>query len=64
MLTVHEHVERIHLALLERVVAPEAGGAEVRTSELGFTAASRGGAVVALQSVFADPTRVAVAAPA
>ncbi len=48
--------------LLERVVAPEAGGVEVRASQLGFTAASRGGAVVALQSVFADPTRVPVTA--
>jgi predicted NBD/HSP70 family sugar kinase len=47
--------------LLERVVAPDAGGVEVRASELGFTAASRGGAVVALQTVFADPTRVPVA---
>jgi predicted NBD/HSP70 family sugar kinase len=46
--------------LLERVVAPDAGGVEVRASELGFTAASRGGAVVALQTVFADPTRVPV----
>ena len=48
--------------LLERVVAPEAGGVQVRASRLGFTAASRGGAVVALQQVFADPTRVPVAA--
>ncbi len=47
--------------LLERVVAPDAGGVEVRTSELGFTAASRGGAVVALHQVFADPTRVPAA---
>lgn len=50
--------------LLERVVAPEAGGVEVRASKLGFTAASRGGAVVALQSVFADPTRVTAVATA
>lgn len=48
--------------LLERVVAPEAGGVQVRASRLGFTAASRGGAVVALQQVFADPTRVPVTA--
>ncbi|MFC3688649.1 ROK family transcriptional regulator [Aquipuribacter hungaricus] len=48
--------------LLERVVAPDAGGVEVRASRLGFTAASRGGAVVALQQVFADPTRVPVPA--
>lgn len=48
--------------LLERVVAPDAGGVEVRASRLGFTAASRGGAVVALQQVFADPTRVATGA--
>lgn len=46
--------------LQERVVAPDAGGVEVRASRLGFTAASRGGAVVALQQVFADPTRVPV----
>jgi len=44
--------------LLERVVAPEAGGVQVRASKLGFTAAIRGGAVVALQQVFSDPTRV------
>lgn len=47
--------------LHERVVAPDAGGVDVRASELGFTAASRGGAVVALQQVFADPTRVPLA---
>lgn len=50
--------------LLERVVAPEAGGVDVRASRLGFTAASRGGAVVALQEVFADPTRVPAVAAA
>lgn len=48
--------------LTERVVAPDSGGVEVRASELGFAAASRGGAVVALQTVFADPTRVGSAA--
>ncbi|WP_336922924.1 ROK family transcriptional regulator [Aquipuribacter sp. SD81] len=45
--------------LLERVVAPDGGGVDVRASTFGFAAASRGGAVVALQEVFADPTRVA-----
>jgi predicted NBD/HSP70 family sugar kinase len=48
--------------LMERVVAPDGGGVEVRASELGFAAASRGGAVVSLQRVFADPTRVGAAA--
>jgi predicted NBD/HSP70 family sugar kinase len=40
------------------VLAPEAGGTCVEFSRLGFGAAVRGGALVALESVFADPTRV------
>ena len=40
------------------VLAPRAGGTRVELSTLGFTAAVRGGATVALESVFADPTRV------
>ena len=41
------------------VLAPDAGGTRVELSTLGFTAAVRGGASVALEAVFADPTRVA-----
>ncbi|MCW2766120.1 MAG: family transcriptional regulator [Nocardioides sp.] len=40
------------------VLAPHAGGTVVELSTLGFTAAVRGGATLALESVFADPTRV------
>ncbi len=43
-----------------RIVAPGLGGCEIVASELGFTAAARGGAHLAMQSVFADPTRVDV----
>ena len=41
------------------VVAPDAGGTIVALSSLGFTAAVRGGATVALEHVFDDPTLVA-----
>ena len=40
------------------VLAPEAGGTRVEFSTLGFTAAVRGGATVALETVFNDPARV------
>jgi predicted NBD/HSP70 family sugar kinase len=40
------------------VLAPRAGGTVVELSTLGFTAAVRGAATVALDSVFHDPTRV------
>jgi predicted NBD/HSP70 family sugar kinase len=41
------------------VLAPDAGGTRVDLSTLGFTAAVRGGAGLALDTVFAAPTRVA-----
>jgi predicted NBD/HSP70 family sugar kinase len=44
--------------LSARVIAPDAGGCRVALSTLGFTAAVRGGAHVALESVFNDPTLV------
>jgi predicted NBD/HSP70 family sugar kinase len=44
--------------LLADVLAPQAGGTRVEFSTLGFTAAVRGGATVALQTVFDDPTVV------
>ncbi len=40
------------------VLAPDAGGTRVVFSTLGFTAAVRGGALHALDAVFADPTAV------
>jgi predicted NBD/HSP70 family sugar kinase len=41
-----------------RVLAPDSGGCELVLSDLGFTAAVRGGAHAALAEVFADPTVV------
>ncbi|MGW7683071.1 ROK family protein [Kribbella sp. NPDC054772] len=43
-------------AMRERVLAPDGGGCRVVRSELGFAAAVRGGAQIALDQVFADPT--------
>jgi predicted NBD/HSP70 family sugar kinase len=48
--------------LRARVFGPELAGARVVLSTLGFTAAVRGGAHVALESVFDDPTLVPVPA--
>jgi hypothetical protein len=40
-------------------MAPDAGGCEVLLSTLGFTAPSRGGAYLALDRVYQDPSGVA-----
>jgi predicted NBD/HSP70 family sugar kinase len=45
-------------ALEAGVLAPQAGGTTVELSTLGFNAVVRGGASVALDAVFADPTLV------
>jgi predicted NBD/HSP70 family sugar kinase len=50
--------------LNRRVFGPELAGARVVLSTLGFTAAVRGGAHVALESVFDDPTLVPIGTPA
>jgi predicted NBD/HSP70 family sugar kinase len=47
--------------LRARVMAPDVGGCRVELSRLGFTAAARGGAHVAFETVLDDPTVVAVA---
>jgi predicted NBD/HSP70 family sugar kinase len=49
--------------LNKRVFGPELAGARVVLSTLGFTAAVRGGAHVALESVFDDPTLVPTGTP-
>lgn len=49
----------IEARLQAGVLAPDAGGTRVELSTLGFTAAVRGGAQLALDAVFADPTQVA-----
>jgi predicted NBD/HSP70 family sugar kinase len=46
----------------KRVVAPGRGGCSVELSTLGFTAAVRGGAHVAVEAVLADPTSLVRAA--
>jgi predicted NBD/HSP70 family sugar kinase len=46
-------------ALHAGVLAPDAGGCELTTSALGFTAAARGGALRVIDQVLADPARLA-----
>jgi predicted NBD/HSP70 family sugar kinase len=53
--------DRLTAELAAQVLAPETAGARVVLSTLGFTAAVRGGAHVALESVFQDPTFVPLA---
>jgi len=56
---VGEHMRpAIEAGLRAGVLAPDGGGTRVELSTLGFTAAVRGGAQLALETVFADPTRV------
>jgi predicted NBD/HSP70 family sugar kinase len=45
-------------ALRGGVLAPGAGGCELTTSTLGFTAAARGGALRVIDQVLTDPTRL------
>jgi predicted NBD/HSP70 family sugar kinase len=57
---VGEHMRAaIETRLQADVLAPDAGGTRIALSSLGFTAPVRGGAAMALETVFADPTRVA-----
>lgn len=53
-------MEPLMAELRERVVGPDTAGARVVLSTLGFTAAVRGGAHVALEAVLDDPTLVPV----
>jgi predicted NBD/HSP70 family sugar kinase len=55
--------EPLEAAIRDRVIAPEGGGCRVVRSELGFAAAVRGGAQIALDQVFADPTLIGRDAP-
>ncbi|MEV8314967.1 ROK family protein [Streptomyces sp. NPDC059900] len=48
-------VDRVRAELSARVMAPEAGNCEIVLSTLGFSAAARGGAYLALDSVYQDP---------
>ena len=51
-------LEALTAEVRARVLAPHAAGARISLSQLGFTAAVRGGAHVVLEAVFADPTLV------
>lgn len=51
-------LDRVREVVRERVMAPDAGGCEVRLSTLGFAAAARGGACLALDAVYEDPGSV------
>ena len=48
-------VERVRREVDTSVMAPHAGGCEIGLSTLGFTAAARGGACLALDAVYEDP---------
>ncbi|GAA1670571.1 ROK family transcriptional regulator [Kribbella yunnanensis] len=50
--------EPLEQAIRDRVIAPDGGGCRVVRSELGFAAAVRGGAQIALDQVFVDPTTI------
>ena len=52
-------IDRVRSELNRRVMAPDAGGCEVLLSTLGFTAPSRGGAYLALDRVYQDPSGIA-----
>lgn len=54
----HHMRAAVERELLAGVLAADAGGTRVELSSLGFRAAVIGGASVALDAVFADPTRV------
>ncbi|MFG3370582.1 ROK family protein [Streptomyces sp. NPDC090032] len=49
-------VDRVRGELSSRVMAPEAGRCDVIPSALGFSAAARGGACLALDRVYQDPS--------
>lgn len=53
-------IEAMRAEMAPRILAPGLGGCHIHASSLGFTAAARGGAHLALSSVFSDPTRVAI----
>ncbi|MFJ8822998.1 ROK family protein [Streptomyces sp. NPDC102467] len=52
-------LDRVREVVGERVIAPDGGGCEVVLSTLGFAAAARGGAHLALDAVYQDPGGVA-----
>lgn len=56
-------LSRVRAEVTGRVLAPHAGGCDVRLSRLGFTAAARGAAETVLDDVFTDPAAFGVPVP-
>jgi predicted NBD/HSP70 family sugar kinase len=54
-------IERVTRQVHELVMAPDAGGGEIALSRLGLTGTARGGALLALDAVYQDPTAVMAA---
>lgn len=52
-------IDRVRAEFSARVMAPDAGGCEIMLSTLGFSAAARGGACLALDRVYQDPSGTA-----
>ena len=48
----------VEAELADGVLAPDAGGTRIALSTIGFSAAVRGGAAVAIEHVYDDPTLV------
>ncbi|WP_330294377.1 ROK family transcriptional regulator [Streptomyces sp. NBC_00503] len=53
---------RVERLMAERVMAPDTGGCRLLLSALGFTAPARGGALLALDPVYEDPSHAVPAA--
>ncbi|WP_198045473.1 ROK family transcriptional regulator [Kitasatospora mediocidica] len=57
-----EHlIDAVTARVRELVMAPDAGGSEIVLSQLGLAGTSRGGALLALDAVYQDPTAVIAA---
>ncbi|MEV4252331.1 ROK family transcriptional regulator [Spirillospora sp. NPDC049652] len=52
-------IDKVRDTMHAAVMAPDAGGCEIVLSPLGFTAAARGGAYLALDTVYEDPGALA-----
>ena len=52
-------IDQVRSTMHAMVMAPAAGGCEIILSPLGFTGAARGGAYLALDTVYEDPGALA-----
>ncbi|MFC1413537.1 ROK family protein [Streptacidiphilus sp. N1-12] len=57
-------IDQVRHTVHQTVMAPDAGGCEIALSTLGFTAAARGGACLALDAVYQDPAGSLLLQPA